>query len=121
MNTSSYLKKHSREFAAVIKNFKLPVKNICIVLAQSYDDEIKVEAYGIENLWETTLSLLSDSAQDAWINAQSSIELKKQKANQGVKETVTLAFDERFVPRITNIYGLKITRDKMKTNPFHTV
>lgn len=131
--TKSYLKKHSKEFAAVIKNFNLPVKNICIVLAQSYDDEeFKVEAYGIENLLETTLNLLPDSAQDAWINAQSSIELKKQKANQVVKETIALAFGAGFVPlpvanivmlipteismmtRITNIYGLKITRDKMK-------
>lgn len=131
--TKSYLKKHAREFAAVIKNFKLPVKNICIILAQTYDDdEIKVEAYGIENLLETTLNLLPDSVQDAWINAQISIELKNQKANQVVKETVAMAFGAGFIPvpvadivmlipteiammtRITNIYGLKITGDKLK-------
>ena len=131
--TKSYLKKHSKEFAEVIRDFNLPVKDICIVLAQTYDDEeITVEAYGIENLLEVTLNLLPDSAQDAWINAQSSIELKKQKAMQVVKETVAMSFGAGFIPvpvadiimlipteiammtRITNIYGLKITRDKMR-------
>ena len=131
--TKSYLKKHSKEFAAVIKNFNLPVKNICIVLAQTYDDEeIKVEAYGIENLLEVTMEILPETVQDAWINAQSSIELKKQKSMQVVKETVAMSFGAGFIPvpvadiimlipteiamltRITNIYGLKITRDKMR-------
>lgn len=131
--TKAYLKKHAREFAAVLKGYNLAVKSICIVLAQSYSDEdFSAEAYGVEELIQTTLKILPESAKDAWINAQSSIEIKHRQAVRVINETVAAAFGAGFIPlpvadvlmlmpiqismmvRITNIYGLKITRNKMK-------
>ena len=131
--TKSYLKGHAKEFAKVLSGYRLAVKNICIVLAQGYDDEdIKVEAYGIEELLKVTLNILPESAQDAFINAQSSLEIKNQQAIEVVNQTVVASFGAGFIPvpvadifmlipteismmvRITNIYGLKMTRDKIK-------
>ena len=131
--TKAYLKKHAKDFASVLDSWNMPVKKICIVLAQSYEDEETVfNAYGVDDLIETTLKVLPDTAQDAFINAQSSVELKNKMAMQVVNETIALAFGAGFVPvpvadiimlvptevsmmvRITNIYGLKMTKSKIK-------
>lgn len=131
--TKSFLKNQAKKFATVLNKYRLEVKNICIVLAQSCDDEdIKVEAYGVENLLKVTLDILPQSAQDAFINAQSSAEIKNRQAIEIVNQTVAMAFGASFIPvpvadiamlipteismmtRIANIYGLKMTRDKIK-------
>lgn len=130
--TKAYLKKHSQEFAKVLNKFNLPVKKICIVLAQSYEEETVFPAYGIDDLINTTIQILPESAKDAFINAQSSVELKNQMAMQVVNETVALAFGAGFAPvpvadiimlvpteismmvRITNIYGLQMTKSKIR-------
>lgn len=131
--TKSFLKNQAKKFATVLNKYRLEVKNICIVLAQSCDDEdIKIEAYGVENLLKVTLDILPQSAQDAFINAQSSAEIKNRQAIEIVNQTVAMAFGASFIPvpvadiamlipteismmtRIANIYGLKMTRDKIK-------
>ena len=131
--TKAYLKKHAKNFAAILDSWNMPVKKICIVLAQSYEEEETFfKAYGVEDLIETTLNILPETAQDAFINAQSSVELKNKMAMEVVNETVAMAFGAGFVPvpvadiimlvptevsmmvRITNIYGLQMTKSKIK-------
>lgn len=130
--TKAYLKKHAKDFAALLDSWNMPVKKICIVLAQSYEEETVFKAYGVNELIETTLNILPDTAQDAFINAQSFVALKNKLAMEVVNETMTLAFGAGFVPvpvadivmfvptevsmmvRITNIYGLKMTKSKIK-------
>jgi len=130
--TKAYLKKHAKDFAALLDSWNMPVKRICIVLAQSYEEETVFQAYGVDDLIETTLNILPETAQDAFINAQSSVALKNKLAMEVVNETMTLAFGAGFVPvpaadivmlvptevsmmvRITNIYGLKMTKSKIK-------
>lgn len=131
--TKSYLKKHSKEFADVLKSYNLPVKKICIVLAKSYDgEEINVRAYGMQEILSTTFELLPEDVKDAWINSQADVELKNRRAMQIVKETIAMSFGAGFIPlpladvamllpteismitRITNVYGLKFTQNKVK-------
>ena len=131
--TKSYLKKHAREFADILKGYKLPVKKICVVLAKSYeDDDFKVESYGMKEILLTTSEILPEEIKDAWINAQSDVELKNRRAMEIVIQTIAMSFGVGFVPiplsdiamliptemfmitRITNIYGLQFTRNKIK-------
>ena len=135
--TKAFRKNHAKELVKEFKKFRLPVRNICIVLAQDDDDEdITVKAYGVDELLKITLNILSTSfsenTSDAFINSQTSLEIKNQKATEIVNQTVAMAFGEGFIPvpvadifmlipteitmmaRITNIYGLEMTRDKLK-------
>ena len=131
--TKSYLKKRSKEFAEILKGYNLPVKKICIVLAKSYDeDEVKVQAYGMKEILLTTSENLPLEIKDAWINAQADVELKNRRAMEIVKETIAMSFGAGFIPiplsdiamllpaeismitRITNVYGLKFTQNKIK-------
>jgi len=135
--TKAFRRNHAKELAGIFRSYRLAVRNICIVLAQDCDDEdYKVKAYGIEELLKITLNILStsfsESACDAFINAQTTLELKNQKAVEIVNQTVAMAFGEGFLPipvadifmlipteitmmaRITNVYGLEMTQDKIK-------
>lgn len=131
--TKSYLKNHAKEFAKVLKSYELPVKKICIVLAQNQDDEdFKMEAYGVEELLRDTMEILPEDLRKAWVNAQSSLELKNQYAMEIVNQTIAMSFGAGFVPvpvadivmlipietrmmaKITNIYGLEFTRKKLQ-------
>ncbi len=131
--TKSYLKKHAREFVSVLEHYNLPVKSICPILAEPYEDEdFHAGAYGVDVLVETTTGLLPESAQRAWVNAQNaSLRIKQEKAESIVKQTVTAAFSTGYSPipfsdaallvpiqlsmivRITNVYGLSMTKRMM--------
>ncbi len=131
--TKSYLKKHAREFASIIEHYNLPVKAICPILAEPYeDDDFKAGAYGVDILVEKTMNLLPESAQRAWVNAEAaSLKIKQEKAESIVKQTVAVAFGTGYSPipfsdaallvptqlsmiaRITNVYGLSMTKRMM--------
>ena len=130
--TKSYLKKHSKKFADVLKKYNLDTKDISIVLAQDYNEEdFNIEAYGVEELLEKTFEILPETVHDAWINAQSSLKLKHNQSMQIIKQTILAAFGSAMIPipvadalmlipiqvamftRITNIYGVEMTRNKM--------
>ena len=131
--TKSYLKKHAREFISVIEQYNMPVRAVCAVLAEPYDDEdFHAKAYGVDTLVEITTTLLPESAQRAWANAQNaSLKIKRERAESIVKQTVTVAFGTGYSPipfsdaallvptqlsmiaRITNVYGLSMTKRMM--------
>ena len=135
--TKAFRKNHAKELVKKFKTFRLPVRKICIVLAQDDDDEdIKVKAYGLDELLKTTLNILSasfsENTSDAFIHSQTSLEIKNQKAVEIVDQTVKMSFSEGFIPipvadifmllptemimmaRITSVYGLEMTQDKLK-------
>ena len=131
--TKAYLKKHAKEFVSVIEHYNMPVKAICAILAEPYEDEdFHAKAYGVDTLVETTMTLLPESAQRAWVNAQNaSLKIKKEKAETIVMQTVTAAFGTGYAPipfsdaallvptqlsmiaRITNVYGISMTKRMM--------
>lgn len=128
--TKSYMKKHAREFAREIENFNLPVKSICCVLAQPYEEEDFVaKASGVTELVEKTIEFLPESAKRAYISAQkASLKLKFEEALDIIKQTAAMAFGAGYAPlpmadaavlipiqatmfaRITNVYGIKLTQ-----------
>lgn len=128
--TKAYLKKHGREFSNEIKKYNLPVKDICCVLAQAYeDDDFSVKAYGLVELVEKTVAILPESARRAFTNAQkASLKLKKEEAMGIIKQTAVVAFGAGYSPlpmsdaavlipiqitmfaRITNVYGINMTQ-----------
>ena len=129
--TKAYLKKHAREFADEIKKFNLPVKAICCVLAQSYeDDDVTFKPYGVQELVEITFDLLPESAKRAFANAQkASLKIKFDESIKIIEKSVAAAFTAGFAPipvadaavlipiqitmfaRITNVYGIKMTQE----------
>ncbi len=128
--TKAYLKKHARDFRTEIQKFNLPVKKICLVLAEAYaDDDFRMAPYGVDDLVQVTLEALPDSARRAWANAQrASLVLKRVAAEAIIKQTVTMAFGAGYNPlpmsdaailapiqasmfiRITNVYGITLTK-----------
>lgn len=131
--TKAYLKEHAMAFAKVLKSYKLPVKKICIVLAKSYEEnEFKIQAYGMREILLATSENLPQETKDAWINAQSDVELKNQRAMEIINQTIAASFAVGFIPiplsdiamlipteismiaRITNLYGLEFTRNKLR-------
>lgn len=128
--TKAYFKKHAETFQAILESYNLPVKNIIIVLASTFteDDYVK-NAFGVNHLVEFTCSLLPESAQKAWINAQqASLKIKKEKAMDIVLKTATGSFGIGFLPipfsdcvalssiqvamiaKITSIFGFTIQK-----------
>ena len=127
--TKSYLKGHAMRFAEIIAGYGMPVKNISVVLAESYDDEGQTfAAYGVKELVETTINVLPEAARRAWANAQrASLAVKRREAENIIRQTVKMAFGTGFSPvpvsdaallvpvqlsmfiRITNVYGIKLT------------
>ena len=103
------------------------------MLAKSYeDDDLKIKAYGMKEILFMTSEILPPEIKDAWINAQADVELKNRRAMEIVKETIAMSFGAGFIPiplsdiamllpaeismitRITNIYGLEFTKNKIK-------
>ena len=128
--TKAYIKKHAREFSEEVKKYNLPVKGICCVLAQSYeDDDFVAKAYGIPELVEKTIEFLPETARRAFANAQkASLKIKYEEAIKIIQQTSALAFGAGYSPlpmsdaavlipiqvsmfaRITNVYGIKLTQ-----------
>ena len=129
--TKSYRKKQAQNFVEEIKKLNPAVKNICVLLAQG-DEDLNIEAYGMNGLLIATANILPESALTSFINAQSSVELKNTQAMEIVNQTVAAAFGAGFMPvpiadifmlipiqitmftRITSVYGIEMTRNKMK-------
>ncbi|MBQ9365959.1 MAG: DUF697 domain-containing protein [Schwartzia sp.] len=127
--TKSYLKSHAKTFAGIIASCGLPVRNVNIVLAESYVDEDQTfKAFGVKELVEATINELPEAARRAWTNAQRvSLVLKRREAENIIKQTVKMAFGTGFSPlpvsdaallvpvqlsmfiRITNVYGIQMT------------
>lgn len=139
--TQSISKKKAEEFKnQIFKDYPgLKAKNIIVTLAEDYiddDDEghiVTKPAFGVDQLCECTLSLLPESAQKAWINAQkASIQLKHEKANKIVLATAAASFGEGYIPvpfsdcavliptqiamiaAITAIYGVNVSEGMIK-------
>ena len=130
--TKSYRRKQAQNFVVEIKKLNPAVKNICVILAQG-DEDLNIEAYGMNELLISTANVLPDeSILTSFINAQSSVELKNTQAMEIVNQTVAAAFGAGFMPvpiadifmlipiqitmftRITGVYGIEMTRNKMK-------
>ncbi|WP_084276916.1 GTPase family protein [Anaerovibrio sp. RM50] len=128
--TKAYLKKHAREFMEDIMKYNLPVKGICCVLAQAYEDEdFAVKEYGLGELVEKTVDVMPESARRAFTNSQkASLKLKYDESIKIIKQTVSLAFGAGYNPlpmsdaivlipiqismfaRITSVYGINMTK-----------
>jgi len=128
---------HNKTISQKMKNYiderNLNTKGVCIVLAEDYiDEDFRREAYGGDKLIEYTRSILPESAQKAFINAQSaSLKLKRGKAQAIIATTVAASFSVGFSPipfsdaalliptqigmiaGITTVYGLSVDKSIM--------
>jgi len=131
--TLAHNKLVSQELRSYINERNMNVKGVFVVLADDYHDEDFVrKAYGGEELVEFTYSILPESAQKAFVNAQSaSIKLKRDRANAIIAATTATCFGIGFVPipfadaaalvpaqigmiaSITAVYGLSLDRSMM--------
>jgi uncharacterized protein (DUF697 family)/GTP-binding protein EngB required for normal cell division len=131
--TIAHNKTLSLEMKEYIDKLNLNVQGTFIVLAEDYKDEDFVrKAYGGSELVEFTSSILPESAQKAFVNAQSvSFKLKRDKAQAIVVTTVAVSFGAGFTPipfsdavllvptqvgmiaGITAVYGMKISKSTM--------
>ena len=131
--TIAHNKTLSLEMKEYIDKRNLNTQGTFIVLAEDYKDEdFHRKAYGGSELVEFTSSILPESAQKAFINAQSvSLKLKRDKAQAIVGTTVAVSFGAGFTPipfsdavilvptqvgmiaGITAVYGMKISKSTM--------
>jgi len=131
--TIAHNKTLSQEMKNYIDNRNLNVQGTFTVLAEDYkDDDFHRKAYGGSDLVEFTSSILPESAQKAFVNAQNvSMKLKRDKASAIVGGVAITSFGTGFVPlpfadaallvptqitmiaAITAVYGLKISKSTM--------
>ncbi len=128
--TLAHNRMRSDEMLRYIEGRNLPVKRVIPLLAEDYVDyEYSVPAYGREELAEFTAAVIPESAQSAFVNAQSaSLALKRRRARSVVMTTAATGFGEGFIPlpfadatllvptqigmiaSITAIYGVSVDR-----------
>lgn len=81
------------KFITWLNSQNLPVRQIIPVLAEAMevDDDIYIKPHGLENLVQFTVDLLPEVAQEAFVNATKSIQLKARKASRYVAGYTTTA------------------------------
>jgi len=128
---------HNKIISQELRNYiiekNMSVKGVFVVLAEDYHDEDFVrKAYGGNELIEFTYNILPESAQNAFINAQSaSLKLKRDKAHAIIAATTATCFGIGFIPipfadaaalvpaqigmiaSITAVYGLNLDKSMM--------
>lgn len=126
--------KESKELESFINRLNLPIKKCIRVLAQDYifdtpNGPCTIPAFGCDELADFTVSILPESAQTAFINAQTAnLKLKQSKARLTMRAYAVTAFAEGFIPlpfadaavlvptqvamisSIANVYGIKLKR-----------
>lgn len=123
------LQKNS-EFEAKLRNMDLPVKAILPLMAKDYPlDHLTVPSFGLKEVVRTSLGLLPEAVQPAFINAQGiDHDAKIAAARTAVKRYVTTAFATGFSPipfsdaavlvpmqitmmaQLSSIYGISIKK-----------
>ncbi|MBC6471418.1 MAG: 50S ribosome-binding GTPase [Hormoscilla sp. GM102CHS1] len=90
--TQTLTRKRS-EFTAWLERQNLPVRQIIPVLARpkEIDDEHIIKEYGLDQIVQTTLDLLPEVAQKAFINATKDINIKARRAFNYVTSYATAA------------------------------
>lgn len=127
---------NSKKFVEAIDNLNLNVKSIIPVMAEDFeiDENTIIPAYGLDELVKVTYSLIPESVQRGFINAQKiSLELKIKLAKACANKYVASTFLTGFMPlpvadapllvgqqvtmlaNITSIFGLPIDKAFLST------
>ena len=123
------------EFLTELKSQNLPVRQIIPILAKPkrINSQFTIPPHGLDTLVDVTVELLPEVAQEAFVNATKSIQLKSRKASQYVAGYVTAAGGIGAIPipwsdapllataqigmltHITVIFGLPVDRGFLAT------
>ncbi len=98
--TQSISKENAKKLKKYINELNLNIVGVVPILAENFEvNNGHIEAYGLQELIGLTASILPDSAQKAFINAQKiDIEAKVKAAKRWANTFITTTFAAGFMP-----------------------